>query len=107
MGSQILIYNRFISAGPELPNFAISRGSEPLNVTLMTPFNRIGGYTQLSLGPYDDDLNFKYGENTEVKQSCATTLNGEMYIFSGSSYKNNKLSDNYKQVNITKSLKIF
>lgn len=49
-------------------------------------------------GPYDDDLNFKYGENTEVKQSCATTLNGEMYIFSGSSYKNNKLSDNYKQI---------
>ena len=57
-------------------------------------------YSLLSLGPYDDDLNFKYRENTEVKQSCATTLNGEMYIFSGSSYKNNKLSDNYKQVNI-------
>ena len=37
-------------------------------------------YTEIYLGPYDDNLNFKYEEKTEVKQSCATVLNGEMYV---------------------------
>jgi len=49
-------------------------------------------------GPYDDDLNFKYEEGTEAKQSCATVLNGEMYVLSGSRYIGMKPTDNYKQI---------
>ena len=37
----------------------------------------------LSLGDYDDDLNFTYDENTEVFKSCSASLNDKMLIFGG------------------------
>ena len=44
-------------------------------------------------GDIDDDINFEYESNTEVYQSCATTLDGEMWVLGGY-YKR-------RQVNIT------
>ena len=37
----------------------------------------------LSLGDYDDDLNFTYDENTEVVGSCSASLNNRMLVFGG------------------------
>ena len=37
----------------------------------------------LSLGDYDDDLNFTYDENTEVYASCSASLNDKMLVFGG------------------------
>ena len=54
--------------------------------------------TQISLGAYDNNLNFAYGENTEVKRSCAATLNGEMYVFSGPTLQGHEPVDSFKQV---------
>ena len=34
-------------------------------------------------GLVDDDLEFTFGENTEVYFACSTTLNGEFYLFGG------------------------
>lgn len=54
--------------------------------------------TQISLGAYDNNLNFGYGENTEVKRSCVATLNGEMYVFSGPTLQGYEPVDSFKQV---------
>ena len=34
-------------------------------------------------GDIDDDINFEYEPNTEVYQSCAATLDGEMWVLGG------------------------
>ena len=40
----------------------------------------------LSLGDYDDDLNFTYDENTEVVGSCSASLNDKMLVFGGTDH---------------------
>ena len=37
------------------------------------------------LGEVDDDINFSYGANTEVHDSCAASMNDEMWVFGGHS----------------------
>ena len=34
----------------------------------------------INSGEVDDDLNFSYEKNTEVYESCAASLNGEMWV---------------------------
>ena len=35
---------------------------------------------KVNSGEVDDDLNFSYEKNTEVYESCAASLNGEMWV---------------------------
>ena len=35
------------------------------------------------LGSFDDDLNFEYGEGTDVYTGCGAILMGEMWYFGG------------------------
>ena len=39
--------------------------------------------TDLSLGDVDDHLDFEYGADTEVYNSCGATLNGDMFVIGG------------------------
>jgi len=49
-------------------------------------------------GAYDNNLNFGYGEKMEVKRSCAATLKGEMYVFSGPTLNGHEPVDSFKQI---------
>ena len=49
-------------------------------------------------GEVDDDIDFTYDEDTEVEQSCAASLNGEMWVLGGY-YEQ-------RQVNISKAATI-
>ena len=38
-------------------------------------------------GKFDNDINFTYEPNTEVEDSCAATLDGEMFVLGGWNHK--------------------
>ena len=38
----------------------------------------------------DDDLIFKFGEDTAAHRGCGATLMGEMWYFGGDGYYNNR-----------------
>ena len=48
--------------------------------------------TYSTSGNYDDDLNFKFGPDTEVEASCVATLHGEMWVLGGT-YEMRQVSD--------------
>ena len=39
------------------------------------------------LGNLDDDLTFRYGDNTQTDGSCGATLNGQFWIIGGRNEK--------------------
>lgn len=57
-------------------------------------------------GPYDDQLEFVYEENTAVKYSCAAILNDEMYVFSGPTLRKSQEVDTYKQISKVEDCKL-
>ena len=44
-------------------------------------------YNKNILGETDDDINFTYEANTEVYESCAASLNDEMWVLGGHNQK--------------------
>ena len=44
----------------------------------------------LFLGGVTENFEFKINDDTEVKQSCSATLNGEVFVFGGISTSNNR-----------------
>ena len=50
------------------------------------------------VGEVDDDINFNYDTDTEVRGSCAASLNGKMFVLGGWNQK--------QQVNIKQRHKI-
>ena len=40
-----------------------------------------------------NDLNFEYGENTDVKYGCGTVFNGEMWVFGGYGVHKKQVND--------------
>jgi len=74
-------------------------GKLHLNITLSLVF--IADDNNNNLGEVDDDIDFTFEENTEVYESCAASLNDEMWVLGGWYKKrqvNLKLLD--KKVNI-------
>ena len=41
------------------------------------------------LGDYNDDLNFEYGDGTDLHNGCSATLLGEFWYFGGGGSTNN------------------
>ena len=48
-------------------------------------------------GGINENFEFKFNDNTEVYNSCSSVLNGEVFVFGGSSTSNNRR----KQVNLS------
>ena len=52
------------------------------------------GHTNINLGGVTENFEFKMDDDTEVYRSCSATLNGELFVFGGSSKKKQvKLKD--------------
>ena len=57
-------------------------------------------WNHFNLGGVTENFEFKINDDTEVYLSCSATLNGEVFVFGGTSTSNNKR----KQVNLNQRL---
>ena len=46
-------------------------------------------FSKQYLGDYNDDLNFEYGDGTDLHNGCSATLLGEFWYFGGGGSTNN------------------
>jgi len=60
-------------------------GKLHLNITLSLVL--IADDSNNNLGEVDDDINFTFEDDTEVKYSCAASLNDEMWVLGGGNQK--------------------
>ena len=65
--------------------------NDDINLT-QTQKDHFSDYSKLFSDEYDDNIDFTYGQNTAIDgqtdgQSCATSLNGEMFVIGGAQHK--------------------
>lgn len=67
--------------------------------------NGITKWRYIFLGAVDDDIDFMYGDNTEVLEGCAVQSYGEMLYFGGRSEQRQVFSTAWKFLKKLKKLK--